>query len=72
MKMTNMQINELNELLSTHGEVLTAFYDEGIQYGLKKGLIPGILMGAFIALGAGIASGLSKIQEEKNLKKKES
>lgn len=65
MKMTHEQIEELNELLSTHGEVLTAFYDEGIQHGMQVGIIPGLICGSLIALGAGIASGLSKIRETK-------
>lgn len=65
MKMTNEQIEELNELLSTHGEVLTAFYGEGIEHGIKSGVIAGVVCGSLIALGAGIASGLSKIRELK-------
>lgn len=37
MKMTHQQIEELNNLLVDHSECLTAFYDEGIDFGIKKG-----------------------------------
>lgn len=67
-KMTHEQIDELNELLAEHSETLTAFYDEGIQYGLKRGIIAGIVCGSLMALGAGVACGLDKIRE---FKKKE-
>ncbi|MDO4292085.1 MAG: hypothetical protein Q4C65_02530 [Eubacteriales bacterium] len=67
-KMSHKQIDELNELLTEHSETLTAFYDEGIQYGLKQGVIVGIICGSLVALGAGIATGLDKIR---NSKKKE-
>lgn len=44
-KMTNERINEINELLKTHGDSLTAFYDEGIYHGTVKGIIIGALVG---------------------------
>ena len=48
MKMTHQQIEELNNLLVDHSECLTAFYDEGIDFGFKKGA-------GIIALGSLIA-----------------
>lgn len=54
MKMTNEQIDELNELLVDHSEVLTAFYDEGIRYGLKRGatlVIAGAALAALVSCG---------------------
>lgn len=44
-KMTNERIDEINELLKTHGDSLTAFYDEGIYHGKVKGIIIGALVG---------------------------
>ena len=43
MLMNSKQIDELNELLKDHGETLTAFYDEGINFGKKKGFIVGAI-----------------------------
>lgn len=43
MLMNNKQIDELNELLKDHGETLTAFYDEGIHMGKKKGFAAGVI-----------------------------
>ena len=45
-KMTNEQINDVNELLKAHGDSFTAFYDEGIYHGKVKGIIIGALVGA--------------------------
>lgn len=45
MLMNSKQIDELNELLKDHGETLTAFYDEGIHIGKKKGLLIGLIGG---------------------------
>ncbi|MCM1090062.1 MAG: hypothetical protein NC413_04410 [Muribaculum sp.] len=58
MKMNSKQIEELNELLVNHSETLTAFYDEGIQYGLNKGCILGAI-GSVI--GVAISCGVIKI-----------
>lgn len=47
-RMTNAQIDELNELLKNHGETLTAFYNEGILWGMKIGLkwvLAGVMVG---------------------------
>ena len=49
MLMNSKQIDELNELLKDHGETLTAFYDEGINFGKKKGFIVGAI-GSLIGL----------------------
>lgn len=43
--MNSKQIDELNMLLKDHGEILTAFYDEGIRYGMLKGFSCGIIGG---------------------------
>lgn len=53
MKMTNKQIDELNELLVDHGEALPAFYSEGLRYGLSGGAgftIAGVVLG-FVVTG---------------------
>lgn len=34
-KMTDKRLDDTNSLLKTHGDSLTAFYDEGICYGKK-------------------------------------
>ena len=39
--LTTNQVNELNELLKDHSSTLTAFYDEGISYGMRKGYLIG-------------------------------
>jgi hypothetical protein len=47
-QMTKEQIDEINELLLTHGDALTAFYDEAIRYGMKlcdKWLLRGFVIG---------------------------
>lgn len=69
MKMTNEQIDELNELLVDHSEALTAFYDEGIRYGLKSGAV---LVIAGAALAALISCGVEVIKSRKNKVKEES
>lgn len=69
MKMTNEQIDELNELLADHSEVLTAFYDEGIRYGLKHGAV---LVIAGAALAALVSCGVEVIKSRKNKVKEES
>lgn len=48
-EMTKERIDTINELLKTHGDALTAFYDEALHHGISKGVI-------FGALGATIAS----------------
>lgn len=58
MKMNNKQIEELNELLVKHSETLTAFYDEGIEYGMNKGCVLGAI-GSVV--GMTIAYGVIKI-----------
>lgn len=68
MKMTNEQIDELNELLVDHSEALTAFYDEGIRYGLKHGaalVIAGATLAALVSCGIEvIKSKKKKVKEE--------
>ena len=71
-KMTNVQIVELNGLLTDHGETLTAFYDEGIQIGQKQGFIEGVVFSLGITIGAGIVYKLSKIRRFKKKTEKES
>lgn len=58
MKMNNKQIEELNELLVEHSETLTAFYDEGIEYGMNKGCVLGAIGSV---LGMAIAYGVIKV-----------
>lgn len=41
--LTNDQVDELNNLLVDHRETISAFYDEGITYGLRKGCLTGFL-----------------------------
>lgn len=38
-KMTHEQIDEVNTLLETYGDSLTAFYDEAFWLGAKQGII---------------------------------
>ena len=61
--MTNNQIDELNELLKDHAETLTAFGDELLNYGMKKGSIAGCL---------GIGISLSAFYIAKKIKSKKS
>ena len=51
--LTNDQIDELNNLLIDHSETISAFYDEGITYGLRKGCLIG-----FIGCSLGVLSGI--------------
>lgn len=48
-KMTNEQIDKINQLLKNNGDSLTAFYDEGIYQGKVKGIIIGALVGVMIS-----------------------
>ena len=69
MKMTKEHIDTINELLTEHGEALTAFYDEGIYYGMKLGVV-------FTAIGVGIVASINyvsyKIKNAKSYKEIES
>lgn len=58
MKMNSKQIDELNKLLVDHSETLTAFCDEGIEYGMNWGFIFGAIGSA---IGMSIAYGVVKI-----------
>ena len=44
-KMTKERIDTINELLKTHGDTLTAFYDEAFHQGTTKGIMAGALVG---------------------------
>ena len=48
-KITNERIEDINELLKTHGDSLTAFYEEGIYHGEVKGIIIGALVGVVMS-----------------------
>jgi hypothetical protein len=60
-RMTNEQIDKLNELLVDHAETLTAFYDEGLGIGARKGAI-GATIG--IAITAGIIYSVKKLKSK--------
>jgi len=67
--MNNKQIDELNELLVDHGEALTAFYDEGIHYGMFKGATIGAIGSA---IGVVIMYGIIKLKSRTKKNKIES
>lgn len=69
--MTNAQIDEVNKLLTDHGDALTAFYDEGIRYGMGLGYKQ-VLCGAVIAIVAMSAVEAIKIIKFKRKSEKES
>lgn len=48
-KMTDERLDDINSLLKTHGDSLTAFYDEGICYGKRNGIIIGALVGTIVS-----------------------
>ena len=50
-KMTHEQIEEVNKLLQSHGDSLTAFYDEAFCQGEKQGIICGALFGLVATIG---------------------
>ena len=64
MKMTNEQIDTINKLLLDHSEALTAFYDEGIRFGMGKGFVIGLVV--TIVSGASVY-GLNKIKTKLKL-----
>lgn len=57
MKMTKEHIDTINNLLVEHGEALTAFYDEGIRYGMKLGVV-------FTAIGVGIGASINYVSRK--------
>lgn len=65
MRMNSKQIVELNELLVTHSETLTAFYDEGIKYGMNRGLVIGVIGNV---VGIAIVRGVQKLYRAKRKK----
>jgi lipoprotein signal peptidase len=48
-KMTHEQIEELNGLLVDHSETLTSFFNEGVAFGKRHGIVTGISIGAAMA-----------------------
>lgn len=69
MKMTNEQIRELNELLVDHSEALTAFYDEGIHYGLQWGarlVVAGGVLAGLVSCGIKVIESRRKKMEEES------
>lgn len=64
-RMTNKQIDEINQLLKSNGDSLTAFYDEGIYCGKVKGIIIGALVGVVVSNICWVAK---TIKDHKNLK----
>ena len=71
--MTSNQINELNELLKDHTETLTAFGDEMLNYGMKRGSIAGCL-GTYLGIGIALSGFYiaKKIKSKKSKKEEES
>lgn len=73
--MTNKQIDELNELLVDHGEVITAFVDEVLE-NYKKGYSQGfrkqVWRGALFVGGCYVIAGICYItvKEIKKIKNK--
>lgn len=66
MKMTNEQIDELNELLVDHSEALTAFYAKGIHCGIKCGValvIDGAILAALVSCGIEVIKTRRKAKE---------
>lgn len=53
--------SEINILLREHGEALTKFYDEGIAFGRKRGVIYGFGSGLLIW---GVAEVIKLIKEK--------
>lgn len=48
-KMTDERLDDVNSLLKTHGDSLTAFYDEGSCCGKRNGIIIGALVGTIVS-----------------------
>lgn len=70
--MTNNQIDELNELLKDHAETLTAFGDELLNYGMKRGSIAGCL-GTYLGIGISLSAFyIAKKIKSRKSKKEES
>ena len=74
VKMTNAQIEEMTELLSSeHGETLTTFYGGIFLHGLKKGIAAGSIAGGLgMALAVAVIYNFSKLETLKSAKEKES
>lgn len=64
--MTNAQIDEINMLLKYHGDALTAFYDEGISFGMMLGA-RAVVKGGLIACP--VIAGIEIIKFLKNHKR---
>ena len=69
MKMNSKQKRELRELLEDHSETLVAVYDEGINYGMRKGCVVGVF-GSVI--GMVLAYGVIKIVSHRKKNEEES
>ena len=67
-KMTNEQIDEINQLLETNGNSLTAFYDEGHYYGKVNGIIIGTLVGVAVSNICWIAKTIKDHKDHKDNK----
>lgn len=69
-RMTNQQIDEINELLKNHSEALTAFYNEGILRGMDIGLkwiLAGVIVGLTLSIATDIVKHIKnkpKVEEE--------
>lgn len=63
IKMTNTQIDKLNELLINNSETLTAFYDEAMDIGIRKGFIVGMSISLFSTIAI---YGVNKLKYKKH------
>lgn len=61
-KMNNLQIDKLNELLINNSETLTAFYDEAIDVGIRKGFVVGV---AISVVSGVVMYGINKLNHKK-------
>ena len=65
--LTNDQIDELNNLLVDHSETISAFYDEGITYGLRKGCLIGFVGCSLGVLSAIVINKIVKYKKSQKL-----
>ena len=65
--MNNEQIDELNKLLVNHADCLTAFFDEGVSLGMKRGkelFVVGALVASLASVGTVIVTNILKTKKQ--------